>query len=370
MRVERSDEADGPLLRVSGRLGLESGSELWRALHARGPTEGRATRIDLSGVELAEGAGVAMLLEARAEARRQGGEIELVGAPDDLRRLLELYGCPTDSPTLHPAPGSLGLIEGIGQATSDTVRALRDTFGFLGDLLVSQLAALRAPTSVQWRDVPRLAERAGADGVPIVLLINFLIGAIIALQASYQLSRFGADIFVADLVGLAATRELAPLMTAIIVAGRSGAAYAAELGTMRVSEEIDAMRVMGIDPIRQLVFPRVVALALVVPLLTVGADVIACLGGLVVASIQLELEADVYLSQLRAAVGLWDVAGGLLKSVVFAITITLISCQRGLATRGGAAGVGASTTGAVVTILFALIVWDAIFTALFNALGI
>ena len=366
LRVERTKDADGPLLRVSGRLELKESGELWRALHAGE----LPPRIDLSGVEAADGASVAMLLDARAAVRKRGGDIELLGAPPDVRDLLELYRCPTENPTLRQAPRGMGLIENVGEATADLGRGARDTFGFFGDLLVSKLAALREPMSVQWRDSPRLAERAGADGVPIVLLINCLVGAIIALQASYQLSRFGADIFVADLVGLAATRELAPLMTAIIVAGRSGAAYAAELGTMKVSEEIDALRVMGIDPIRQLVFPRAIALAFVVPLLTIGADVIACVGGLVIAVTQLDLGADVFLKQLRAAVGLSDVLGGLVKSVVFAVTITLISCQRGLGTRGGAAGVGASTTSAVVAILFALIVWDAIFTGLFNALGI
>ncbi len=370
LAIERLEDPTAPGLRLSGVLALGSAGELWGALRRLPEGAGRSVRVDLSGVRSAEGAAIALLLEARGQARLRGHEIELLGASPDIARLLELYGCPTEHPCLRPPPQEPGLIEGVGRATAGILVALRDVFGFLGDLLVSLAAALRAPFSVHWRDVPRLAERAGADGLPIVLLINFLVGAIIALQASYQLSRFGADIFVADLVGLATTRELAPLMTAIIVAGRSGAAYAAELGTMRVSEEIDALRVMGIDPLRQLVFPRALAMFLMVPLLTMAANVIACVGGLVVATTQLDLEADVYFKQLRAAVGLWDIGGGLIKSAVFAITITLIACQRGLATRGGAAGVGSATTSAVVTILFALIVWDAIFTSLFNALGI
>lgn len=370
LAIERLEDPTAPGLRLTGVLALGSADELWRALRRLPGGRERRLRIDLSGVRSAEGAAIALLLEARGRARSQGGEVEFQGASPDLARLLELYGCPTEHPCLRPPPKDPGLIEGVGRATAELLSALRDVFGFLGDLLVSLAAALKAPPSVHWRDVPRLAERAGADGVPIVLLINFLVGAIIALQASYQLSRFGADIFVADLVGLATTRELAPLMTAIIVAGRSGAAYAAELGTMRVSEEIDALRVMGIDPLRHLVFPRALAMILMVPLLTMAANVIACVGGLVVATTQLGLEADVYFNQLRGAVGLWDVNGGLIKSAVFAVTITLIACQRGLATRGGAAGVGSSTTGAVVTILFALIVWDAVFTSLYNALGI
>ena len=368
LRLERSD--DGAELRLSGALSIETSGTLWRELLAAGLARGERLTLDLSGVPSVDGAAAAILLAVRGRARANGGEVELANARPEVSELLELYGCPTEHECLHPAPREAGLIEGVGDASARFAVQLRDTFNFLGDLIVAVGGAFRQPRSVQWADVPRLSERTGADGVPIVLLINFLVGAIIALQASYQLARFGASVFVADLVGLSITRELAPLMTAIIVAGRSGAAFAAELGTMRVSEEIDALRVMGFDPVRHLVFPRALALALVMPLLTIGADVVGCLGGLVVAVTQLELGIDVYMAQLREAVGLWDVVGGLLKSVVFAVTITLISCQRGLWTRGGAAGVGSSTTSAVVTILFALIVWDAVFTMLFSVLGI
>ena len=210
-------------------------------------------------------------------------------------------------------------------------------------------------------------ERAGADGVPIIALINFLVGLIIALQAADQLKRYGADVFLADLVGLTMTRELAALMTAIIVAGRSGAAYAAELGTMRVNEEIDALCSLGLDAQRFLVMPRVIALAAVAPLLTLLGMVLGCVGGLVVALTSLELTPAIYWGELQRAINLLDITEGLTKSVLFAITIVFISCQRGLATRGGAAGVGRSTTSAVVAILFSLIVLDAIASTLFNS---
>jgi phospholipid/cholesterol/gamma-HCH transport system permease protein len=213
-------------------------------------------------------------------------------------------------------------------------------------------------------------ERSGADAVPIVLLINFLIGFVMAYQGALQLEQFGASIFVADLVGLSVTRELAPLMTAIIVCGRTGAAFAAELGTMKVSEEVDALRTLGFMPVRFLVIPRVVGLLLVAPLLTLLADAVGILGGVMVGALILDITPTAYWVQTLSAVGGWDVLSGVLKSIVFAGTIAVIACQQGLATSGGAEGVGRRTTSAVVWILFSLILLDAAFTVLFGAIGL
>ena len=213
-----------------------------------------------------------------------------------------------------------------------------------------------------------LVERAGADGAPIVLLINFLVGGIIGLQGAIQLHRFGADSFLADMVGLSMVRELGPLMTAILVTGRSGAAYAAELGTMTVNEEIDALRTLGQDPQRFLVLPRVLTLLLVVPLLTMLGNLLGAVGGWTIAVGYLDQPTVVYLQALEAAVDLGDIGTGLLKACGFAVAIGVVSCQRGLATRGGADGVGRATTSAVVTSLFLLVVLDAMFTWAFTML--
>jgi phospholipid/cholesterol/gamma-HCH transport system permease protein len=238
----------------------------------------------------------------------------------------------------------------------------------LGDLCWALARAVRQPRSVHFGEFGSLVERAGTDGLPIIMLINFLVGAILGLQGAIQLHRFGGDQFLANLVGLSIVRELGPLMTAILVTGRSGAAYAAELGTMMVNEEVDALRTLGQDPQRFLVFPRVLALFLVVPVLTVIGNLVGSLGGLAIAMSYLDQPAVVYLQSLQQAVGLGDLGTGLLKSGVFAITIGLIACQRGLATRGGAAGVGRSTTSAVVVVLFALVALDAVFTWVFSLL--
>jgi phospholipid/cholesterol/gamma-HCH transport system permease protein len=210
--------------------------------------------------------------------------------------------------------------------------------------------------------------RAGVDALPIIILINFLVGLVVGFQAAVQLEQVGADILIADLVVLSVVRELGPLMTAIVVAGRSGAAYAAELGTMKVSEEIDALETLRLDPYRFLVLPRLIALVVMVPMLTLVADVVGALGGLVVAVFAMDLTVAAYLTESHfALVDLGSghhVSSGLVKSVFFGAAIALIACQRGLVTQGGAAGVGRSTTSAVVTTLFVLILVDAGFTIL------
>lgn len=244
-----------------------------------------------------------------------------------------------------------------------------EVFGFFGDALIAVAGVLRHPRTANWKDVAPTIEKTGADAVPIVALITFLIGLVMAFQGAVQLKQFGANIYVADLVGLSITRELGPLMTAIIVCGRTGASFAAEIGTMKVSEEIDALRTMGFDPMRFLVLPRTLALLVVLPLLTLLGDLIGIMGGLVVGLVSLDLTITGYLNETLKAVDLWDIMSGVIKSVLFALVIALVACQQGLATTGGAEGVGRRTTSSVVTTLFGLILVDACFTVFFHWLS-
>ena len=294
----------------------------------------------------------------------------MIGAQGRVQEMLELYADAELKDCLRPPPGRQGLINQVGEATWGLLLSIQQSLDYLGHCVLAGLAGLRDPRSVNWRDVVRISERAGADGFPIVFLISLLIGLIMAFQGAMQLKQFGADIFVADLVALTITRELGPLMTAIIVAGRSGAAFAAELGTMKVSEEIDALRTLGLCPYRFLVFPRFLALVIALPLLTLMSDLIGITGGLLTSLAILDLTPRAYVLETQKAMALWDVWSGVLKSVFFAGVIALISCERGLGTRGGASGVGRSTTSAVVTCLFMLVLMDAAFTILFNAFGV
>jgi phospholipid/cholesterol/gamma-HCH transport system permease protein len=207
------------------------------------------------------------------------------------------------------------------------------------------------------------------NALPIVLLINFLMGLVMAFQGAVPLQQYGASVFIADLVSLATTRELGPLMTAIILAGRSGAAFAAELGTMTVSEEMDALRTLGFSPWRFLVLPRLLALTLVMPILTLVADVMSIAGGIWVASVALGVGPSAWFSEMRQRMGLWDVFSGLIKATVFGVAIAVVACQQGFATSGGAEGVGRRTTSAVVYSLFAIILLDAGFAVLFQVFG-
>ena len=356
---------------LAGRITLDEAPALWKRVAG---VLDRAQRfeqvtVDLAGVDAIDGACLALLVHLQTELRRRRIPCEISRAPPEVQRLVNLYGRRRRIKR-RPARRPRSMLEQIGEATAEAGGALVGALDFLGQLIRAMLHALRNPSTLNLRDVAFTMERAGADAVPIVLLINFLIGFVMAYQSAVQLRQFGANIFVADLVGVAMTRELGPLMTAIIVCGRSGAAFAAELGTMKVSEEVDALRTLGVVPLRYLVLPRICGLMLAAPLLALLADAIGIAGGALVAVLRLDLTVAAYMTELKQAVQLSDVLSGLAKSVVFAAAIALIACQQGLATSGGAEGVGRRTTGAVVSILFVLILIDAVFTVLFGALRI
>jgi phospholipid/cholesterol/gamma-HCH transport system permease protein len=363
--LSRDDESD---LRLAGRLTLADAGALWDDLRGQvaGLTSGASLNFDMRRVETVDGGALALLVHVRSDLRLRGIECEFVNASPRIHDLVHLYRGDVDpKPRKKRRPASA--LEQIGRATIAFVAEVKSVFDFLGAVVLAALGLLREPRTANWKAVMPIMERAGTDAVPIVLLINFLVGFVMAFQGAVQLKQFGANIFVADLVGLSVVRELGPLMTAIIVCGRSGASFAAELGTMKVSEEIDALQTLGFGPVRYLVLPRVFALMLVMPFLTLFADLIGMLGGLVVGLLSLDLTISGYLIETKKALAFWDVGSGLLKSVVFAMAIAVVSCQQGFATTGGAEGVGRRTTASVVSILFALILIDAGFTVFFYA---
>jgi len=254
-----------------------------------------------------------------------------------------------------------------------TKAVLEDSYHFVeffGDLIIKFLSIIIFPLQVRWKDFPYHFIRAGAAALPIVILIIFLIGLITGYQGAVQLKQFGADIYIANLIGISITRELAPLMTAILVAGRSGSAFAAEIGTMKVSEEIDALRSMGFNITNFLVMPRVLGVLLAMPILTIIADIAGVLGGLIAAISILDVTISGYLNQLQIAVGISDILTGIIKSLIFGFGIAAVGCFRGMQVRGGAESVGKFTTASVVTGIFLIILFDSIFTFVFQALGI
>ena len=362
--------ADQGEIRLRGTFTLAEAAPLWTELRRLETVASRGQTLDfeMSAVERVDGGVMALLACLRAELQRRGVKSEFVAAEPRVQRLVHLYGGDLVVARLH-ARRPLRTLDQLGRATASVLREVQLVLAFFGQMVISGARLARSPRSANWREVPATMERSGADAVPIVVAINFLVGLAMAFQAAGQLKRFGANILVANLIGLSVTRELAPLMTAIVVCGRSGAAFAAELGFMQVNGEIDALRTMGFRPMHYLVLPRTLALIVVVPLLVLLADVAGMLGGLLVGVWNLELTVRAYVNQTARVVSLWDISSGLIKSAVFAVAIALIACQQGLATAGGAEGVGRRTTSAVVLTLFTLILFDAVITVLFRVAG-
>jgi phospholipid/cholesterol/gamma-HCH transport system permease protein len=358
-------------LDVRGRLSFAEASELWEQLDRQATQLGDARQcsLDLSGLEAVDGGSMALLVNLRSRLAQRGVACEFVGASPHVQEIVALYG--GEQRVGRPRKRRpQGLLDQVGSSTLVVLGELKQVLAFVGDLVLAGVRTLHRPRSLNWREIPHLLERAGADAVPVVLLINLLVGMVMAFQAANQLKQYGANILVANLIGISVTRELGPLITAIVVAGRTGAAYAAELGTMRVNEEIDALRTMGLGPMGFLVLPRILTLAVVMPLLSVLADMVGVAGGLVVGVTTLDLTAMAYIEQTTKVVRLWDFTSGILKSVPFGVVIALIACQQGLATEGGAEGVGRRTTASVVITLFVLILVDAVFTIFFRAVGV
>jgi phospholipid/cholesterol/gamma-HCH transport system permease protein len=363
--------ADQGQLRLGGTLRLTEAGPLWAELRRleASAVKGETLDFEMSGVERVDGGAMALLACLRSELHRRGVRSEFLAADERVQRLIHLYGGDLKVGRLRRRR-PIGTFNQLGRATLAILLELKLVTAFFGQMVVSSVSLARSPLSANWRELPATMERSGADAVPIIVVTNFLVALAMAFQSAGQLTRFGANILVADLIGIAVTRELGPLMVAILVCGRSGAAFAAELGFMQVNGEIDALRTMGFGPMRYLVLPRTLALALVMPLLTLLADLAGMLGGLVVGVWHLDLSVRGYLNQTARVVSLWDISTGLIKSVVFGLAISMIACQQGLATAGGAEDVGRRTTSAVVVSLFSIIMIDAAASILFGLAGL
>ena len=324
--------------------------------------------VDGAQVVALDTAGVWMLQRLLERLREQGAEPTLEGWRPEFGKLLELVG--EELPEAPAAPPQPSLFEHVGRATASALEQAYAMLSFVGETALAFFASVKHPSRVRWRPILHNIHTAGFSALPIVGLLSFLLGVVVAYQGAEQLRRYGANIFVADLIGLSMLREFAPLMTAIIVAGRSGSAYAAQIGTMAVTEEIDAMRTIGIPPLDVLVLPKIFALVVALPLLTVYADVLGVFGGMVMARAQLGVGFEDFMDRLINAIDVSTYLVGVGKAPVFAVIIALIGCFQGFRTRGGADSVGRQTTKSVVQAIFLVIVADALFSVLFSVLDI
>ncbi|MBK6569133.1 MlaE family lipid ABC transporter permease subunit [Candidatus Aalborgicola defluviihabitans] len=269
-----------------------------------------------------------------------------------------------------PVVQKQGRLATLGRSAMTGAAQALELLVFLGQTAMVAGRVLADPRRLRWRTVLHHVQIGGFDALPIVGLMSFLLGVVVAYQGADQLRHYGANIFVVDLVGYAMLREFAPLMTAIIIAGRSGSSYAAQIGTMVVTEEIDALRTLGIDPGELLVLPRILALAIALPLLTVFADITGVLGGMVMASTQLDIGSHEFLDRFSREMRGSALLVGLGKSLVFAVVIAVIGCFQGFRTHGSADSVGRQTTLSVVQAIFLVIVVDAVFSVAFNVLDL
>ncbi|MDQ7783473.1 MAG: MlaE family lipid ABC transporter permease subunit [Desulfomonilaceae bacterium] len=352
---------------VSGTVSMDNAEHVRRDLvRAVTAQPMKNVLIDLSKVEYFDSSGAAILLDIFRVTDELHTSLRLVNVPERIRSLRDFADLDRhiESGILQPRPEPNLLIQ-IGEGMLQLHRNTVDILTFIGAAVEALIHDVARPGKLKWDRLWKLVDKAGSDAVPIVTLLSFLMGCILAFQAAVQLRKFGANIFVADLVSVSICLEMGPLLTALIVAGRSGAAYAAQIGTMQVTEEVDALRVMGIDPIRYLVSPRILAVALALPCLTLIADLAGILGGCLVAAFSLDITPVGYFNQVHKVLEFTDVMKGLIKSFVFGIEIAMIGCLRGFQVRGGAESVGAATTSAVVTSIFILTVTDAVFAVLF-----
>jgi len=324
---------------------------------------------DASGITSWDSALIVFVGRAQAAAARLGADFDMSGLPEGAQRVFRLAHAVPPRSVTAAAGERLGLVGRIGKAAIDLAGAVRDVFTFVGDVAIALIRFVTGRARFRRPDFVTNFADCGPGALPIVSLISFLTGMILAFVGAIQLTAFGAQIFVANLVAIAMAVEMGGLMTGIIMAGRAGASFAAQIGTMQVNEEIDALRTTGLSPVEFLVLPRILALFVMTPLLALYANFLGIMGGALVGVMLLDLSWEGYIAQTKSALDLSLFARGLIKAAVFGVLVAMAGCLRGMQCGRSAEAVGKVTTSAVVTSLVLIVVADAIITVVYNAIG-
>jgi phospholipid/cholesterol/gamma-HCH transport system permease protein len=369
--VDTEITEDGALkLIINGRLDSKSTGKIWReSLLALDKYSPDRVIVDASGINYCDGAGIGFLFNLQLRQVQKSGVFEFQGLAEEFQQLYDQFKPAEFIQAKIEGPEPSNIFVNVGRDTVDMIRGMAANISFLGEIMVALLYALLNPKSVRWKDFVITSELIGVNAFSIVALVCFLIGLVMAFQSAIPMQQYGAQLFVADLIVIAMFKELGPLMTAWVVNGRSGSAFAAELGTMKVNEEIDALSTMGLEPVRFLVVPRVLASLLMIPVLTIFGNLFGLIGGLVV-MLSLGFTVVTYVNEIVAAATYVMLLAGLIKSVVFAFIIAGVGCMEGLRTKTGASAVGDSTTSAVVIGLVLIIFVDGVFGVIYYFLGI
>jgi phospholipid/cholesterol/gamma-HCH transport system permease protein len=369
IQPDTASATDAVIVRCTGTWTVQGIAQLEQRLKDIAWPDAANLEIDSSEISSLDTSGAWLLHRTVSELEQHGRQVQITGLRSEFSTLLELIS----ARSVMSAPLTLSrdnLLATIGKQAWSGLENMSGMLAFVGESAIALLRLLGNPRRIRWRTIFHNIQSAGFEALPIVGLLSFLMGVVIAYQGADQLQRFGANIFIADLVGLSMLRELSPLLTAIIIAGRSGSAYAAQIGTMKVTEEIDALRTIGVSPQELLVLPKMLALVIALPLLTVYADVTGMLGGMIMASTKLGVSFGTFVDRLGDAVSLSSFLTGIVKAPVFAAIIALVGCFQGFQVGGSADSVGRQTTLSVVQAIFLVILADALFSLVFNWLKI
>lgn len=366
VRTQASVEIAGNVIHCRGQWTLQNLAELEQQVADLPWPDAATVMYDATDVSAMDTGGAVLLQQTITDGLRRGLKSSLHGLRPECAELLRMVRTHRSKLGSGPAASRTGLTDRLGQAVQHQLESGVRGLGFLGESTVAFLRSVRQPRSIRWRTLLRVLHVDGVNALPITGLLTFLVGVVIAYQGAEQLKKFGTNIFIVDLVGISLLREIAPLLVAILIAGRSGSAYAAEIGTMKVTEELDAVRALGISPMNLLVLPRTLALVIAVPLLTVYADSVGVFGGMLIASGELHVSFAAFIARFEEAVAVRHFVIGISKAPFFAMIIALVGCYQGFQIRGGVDDVGRHTTISVVQGIFLVIVFDAICSILLN----
>ena len=359
-------------VRLSGQWSIRDAADIDPVSSAVAISESETAVLDVGNITTLDTAGAWLIEKLRRRLSSPERPAHLRNVRPDHSVLLDRMAALVDGPAEEPATqGALiAIAERTGRATMDVMAESVDLLNFLGLATVTAIRTAVKPSRFRVRSFVHHLEQVGLNALPIVGLLSFLIGVVLAYQGADQLRRFGAEIYTVNLLGISMLREMGILLTAIIVAGRSGSAFTAQIGTMQVNEEIDAMRTIGLDPIEVLVLPRACALLVAMPLLAVYADLMGLAGGALMSLFVLDISFTQFTERLKDVVPLWAFWVGLIKAPVFGFVIALIGCREGLKVQGSADSVGRQTTRSVVISIFLVIIIDAVFSIFFSAVGV